>query len=278
MATIANALHYGQTILVGSESPNIDTQVLLCYVLNCQTTYLHTWPDKKLTQKQHAQFTDLITERKQGQPVAYLIGQRGFWSLDLKVTADTLIPRPDTELLVSLALNKLKSTMTVADLGTGTGAIALSLAVENTNATIMAMDYSKPALDVARQNARNNHINNVFFWQGSWLNAIANNSLDMIISNPPYIEQNDPHLSQGDVRFEPLTALESGVDGLDDIRQIIQQEKTRLKTSGWLLLEHGYHQTEQIQQLFHDAEFVEITSHQDFGGNDRVTMASNGCR
>ena len=139
----------------------------------------------------------------------------------------------------------------------------------------MAMDYSKPALDVAKQNARNNHINNVSFWQGSWLNAIANNSLDMIVSNPPYIEQDDPHLSQGDVRFEPITALASGVDGLDDIRQIIQQAQQCLKPSAYLLIEHGNHQAEQVRQLFQDAGFDEIASHQDFGGNDRVTMASN---
>jgi len=270
--TIADALHYGQAVVTNSESPKVDAQVLLCHVLDCQTTYLHTWADRELTPQQRTQFIDLIAERQQGRPVAYLIGQRGFWSLDLKVTTDTLIPRPDTELLVSLALSKLKPNMNIVDLGTGTGAIALSLAIENRNTIIIAMDYSKPALDVAKQNAQSNNINNISFWQGSWLSAIANNSLDMIVSNPPYIEQDDPHLSQGDVRFEPITALASGVDGLDDIRQIIQQAQQCLKSSGWLLIEHGYHQADQVRLLFSEAEFTQIASHKDFGGNDRVTM------
>lgn len=261
-----------QCKLINSDSPEVDAQVLLCYTLRCQTIYLHTWPDKKLTEVQQAQYTQLITKREHGHPVAHLIGQRGFWSLDLKVTSDTLIPRPDTELLVTLALNKLKPNMLVADLGTGTGAIALSLAMENPNAEIIAMDYSKPALDVAQTNAQNNHINNITFWQGSWLMAIADNSLDMVVSNPPYIEQNDPHLSQGDVRFEPLSALASGLDGLDDIKLIIQQAKTRLKPSSWLMIEHGHDQAEQVQLLFNKSEFIDISSHQDFGGNDRVTI------
>lgn len=269
---ITKALDYGRNMLVNSESPEVDAQVLLCFILNCQTTYLHTWPEKELTTEQQRFYSQLIVKRDQGQPIAYLIGQRGFWNLDLKVTADTLIPRPDTELLVALALSKLKSDMLVADLGTGTGAIALSLAMENPNARIVAMDYSQPALAVAKQNSQRNHINNVSFWQGSWLDSIKDNSLDMIVSNPPYIEQSDPHLSQGDVRFEPISALTSGVDGLDDIKQIILQAKIKLRPSSWLIIEHGYDQSEQVQQLFYDAGFIEVQAHQDFGGNDRVTM------
>lgn len=270
--TIDEALQYGYLALANSESPEIDSQVLLCHIVDCQTTYLHTWPDKFLTETQQESFKQLIIQRQQGQPIAYLIGQRGFWTLDLKVTTDTLIPRPDTELLVSLALAKLKPDMRVVDLGTGTGAVALSLAVENPTITIVAMDCFRPALDVAMRNAESNNINNIVFWQGSWLTAIAENSLDMVLSNPPYIENNDPHLSQGDVRFEPMSALISGTDGLDDIRQIIQQAQGCLKASGWLLIEHGYHQAQKIQQLFNDAEFIDVTTHQDFGGNDRVTM------
>ena len=270
--TIDEALQYGYLALANSESPEIDSQVLLCHILGCQTIYLHTWSDKFLTETQQENFKQLIIQRQQGQPIAYLIGQRGFWTLDLKVTTDTLIPRPDTELLVSLALAKLKPDMRVVDLGTGTGAVALSLAAENPTATLLAMDYSRPALDVAMCNAESNNINNIVFWQGSWLTAIAENSLDMVISNPPYIESNDPHLSQGDVRFEPMSALISGTDGLDDIRNIIKQAQYCLKSSGWLLIEHGYHQAQQIRQLFNNAEFIDVTTHQDFGGNDRVTM------
>jgi len=269
---IAEAIQYGRTVLVNSDSSDIDSQVLLCHCLKCQTTYLHTWPDKILTDIQRLEFTDLIKQRMDGKPIAHLIGQRGFWSLDLKVTADTLIPRPDTELLVTLALAKLRADMLVIDLGTGTGAIALSLASEQPKAKVLAMDFSLAALNVAKQNAYHHNLNNVIFWQGSWLSAIADNTLDMVVSNPPYIKVDDPHLSQGDVRFEPKSALVSGTDGLEDIRMIIEQAQRCLKLSGWLLVEHGYHQAQQVQQLFLDAGFTKISSHQDFGGNDRVVI------
>lgn len=269
---ITEAVQYGQLALTGGESPEIDCRVLLCHILDCQTSYLHAWSDKLLTDEQQAQWISLIEQRQQGLPVAYLTGQRGFWTLDLKVTADTLIPRPDTELLVSLALEKLKAQMCVADLGTGSGAIALSLASEQPNARIVAMDFSMAALVVAQDNAMINQLSNVSFWQGSWLAAAADNSFDMVVSNPPYIEANDVHLSQGDVRFEPISALASGIDGLDDIRQIVKESKRCLKSDGWLIVEHGYDQAGKIQQLFNVAGFRDVSSRQDFGGNDRVTM------
>jgi len=269
---IAEALRYGHVELLESDSPEIDSRVLLCYLLDCPTSYLYTWSDKLLTDAQHALWVALIQQRQYGHPVAYLIGQRGFWTLDLKVTADTLIPRPDTELLVSLALGKLKPAMRVADLGTGSGAIALSLASEQPAAEILAMDFSMAALLVARENASNHQLSNVSFWRGSWLAAIANKSLDMVVSNPPYIEASDVHLSQGDVRFEPLSALASGIDGLDDIRLIVKQAQRCLKSGGWLMVEHGYDQAEQVQHLFSAAGFNNVSSRQDFGGNDRVTI------
>lgn len=269
---IAGALKYGVAALTDTDSPEVDSDVLLCHTLNCATSYLHTWPDRALSNEQKSEFEQLISQRQTGRPVAHVIGQRGFWSLDLKVTPDTLIPRPDTELLVTLALEKLKPQMLVADLGTGTGAIALSLAQEEPTATLFAMDYSRKAIAVAKYNAVNNQLSNVSFWQGSWLNAITDNCLDMVISNPPYIEENDPHLLQGDVRFEPISALASGKDGLDDICDIIVQAKRCLKPSGWLLIEHGYHQAEQVKQLFSETGFVDVSSEQDYGGNDRVVM------
>ncbi|NOQ94200.1 MAG: peptide chain release factor N(5)-glutamine methyltransferase [Methylophaga sp.] len=269
---IADALNYGQTALTDSDSPSIDCQVLLCHSLECVTSYLHTWPEKELSNEQQQLFEQLIAQRQNGQPVAHLTGQRGFWTLDLKVTADTLIPRPDTELLVSLALEKLTPQMTIADLGTGSGAIALSLASEEANCTVFASDASPAALAVAKYNASNNQLNNVQFWQGSWLSAISVHCLDMIVSNPPYIEADDEHLSQGDVRFEPITALASGADGLDDIREIIVQAKHCLKPEGWLFIEHGYHQAKQVQELFFAAGFITISSHKDYGDNDRVTV------
>lgn len=269
---IAEALNYGQDQLRGGDSPEIDSRVLLCHLLECPSSYLHAWFDKLLTDDQQKQWITLIQQRQQGQPVAYLTGQRGFWTLDLKVTSHTLIPRPDTELLVSLALAKLKPAMRVVDLGTGSGAIALSLAIEQPAAQIVAMDFSMAALRVAQENAVHHQLSNVSFWQGSWLTAIADLSLDMVVSNPPYIKSDDIHLSQGDVRFEPLSALASGQDGLDDIRVIVQQARRCLKPQGWLMIEHGYDQAERVQQLFIDAGFNHVASHQDFGGNDRVTI------
>lgn len=272
---IAQALETACHALSDSESPDIDSQVLLCHILQCASSYLHTWPDKELSTEQSKQFEALIKQRQQGKPVAHLTGQRGFWSLDLKVTRDTLIPRPDTELLVSLALEKLSPNMTIADLGTGTGAIALSLASEQPSISVLATDASPRALNVAKYNAWNNQLTNVHFWQGSWLSAIADNSLDMVVSNPPYIEADDVHLTQGDVRFEPITALASGKDGLDDIRLIIKQAQHCLKPNGWLLIEHGFHQMKNVMNLFSDAGFTTISSHKDFGGNDRVVMGQH---
>ena len=269
---ISEAISFARHELIGTDSPEIDSQVLLCHCLSCETTFLHTWPDKELSSVQQRNFEQLIAQRQLGKPVAYLTGQRGFWSLDLKVTTDTLIPRPDTELLVSISLEKVDDYMLVADLGTGTGAIALSLAVEKPKATILAGDLSLSALTVAKENACNYHVDNVHFWQGSWLSAIADNSLDVIVSNPPYIEEEDPHLSQGDVRFEPISALSSGKDGLDDIRLIIKQAKCCLKENGWLLIEHGHHQAQQVQQLFKAVGFINVLSQQDLAGNDRVVM------
>jgi release factor glutamine methyltransferase len=269
---IAEALRYGYVELSNSDSPEIDNRVLLCYLLDCPTSYLHAWSDKLLTDEQHARWIALIQQRQQGYPVAYLMGKRGFWTLDLKVTVDTLIPRPDTELLVSLALEKLKPAMCVADLGTGSGAIALSLATEQPAAHIIAMDFSMAALLVAKENALNHQLSNVSFWRGSWLAAIADKSFHMVISNPPYIEASDIHLSQGDVRFEPMSALASGIDGLDDIRLIVKQAQRCLKPGGWLMVEHGYDQAVKVQLLFSEAGFSEVSSRQDFGGNDRVTM------
>lgn len=269
---ISQALTYGRNTLIESESPEIDAQVLLCHILSCQTTFLHSWAEKQLNQQQQDTFKQLIKQRQQGQPVAHITGQQGFWTLDLNVTADTLIPRPDTELLVELALSKLADKMTVADLGTGSGAIALSLAHEQPASRILAMDQSWPALDVAKKNAIHHKLNNVSFWQGQWLEAAADKTLDLVVSNPPYIQENDPHLSQGDVRFEPLAALVSGDDGLDDIRIIVRQAQCCLKLSGWLLVEHGHDQALHVQKLFQQAGFTNISSHQDFGGNDRVVM------
>lgn len=251
----------------------LDSEVLLCHVLQCTSTGLMTRPEQSVDPVQTQQFRQLIAQRKQGHPVAHLTGKRGFWTLDLQVTPATLIPRPDTELLVELTLSKLKSGMSIADLGTGSGAIALALASERQDVQVIATDISVQALITAKLNAFQNQLQQVSFIRGQWLAAFKAQSLDLIVSNPPYIEDTDPHLGQGDLRFEPRTALASGADGLDDLRVIVSQAAQVLRPGGWLLTEHGYLQSAAVQALFASSGFIEISAHQDFGGRDRVVMA-----
>lgn len=274
--TLAEAQAFGRAELAESDSPDVDVQILLCFVLECSPVRLMTASEASLTEPQWQQFSALIERRKQGEPVAHIIGRRGFWSLDLAVDASTLIPRPDTELLVSLALPKLQPGMRIVDLGTGTGAIALSLAAEKPDILVMATDLQLAALKLAERNRLSHELNNVYLVQMTWLGGFQSRVFDLIVSNPPYIESADPHLAQGDVRFEPLTALVSGEDGLDDIRQIVSQARRCLKPGGWLLVEHGYDQSERVQTLFAEAGFEQITAHQDFGGQDRAVMGQLG--
>ncbi len=270
--TVHEARAYGRAELHDSVSPDVDVQVLLCHVLESTPARLLTAPEAELSEAQWESFAALIARRKQGEPVAHLTGSRGFWTLDLAVDTSTLIPRPDTELLVSLSLPKLKSGMRAVDLGTGSGAIALSLAAEKPDVFFIATDAVFAALKLARKNAQSHRISNVQFMQMSWLTGFKPGSFDLIVSNPPYIETADPHLSQGDVRFEPRTALVSGEDGLEDIRQIISQARVCLKYGGWLLVEHGFDQSARVRQLFADAGFDQISAHRDFGEQDRAVM------
>jgi release factor glutamine methyltransferase len=270
--TLGEAQAFGRAELAGTDSPDIDVQILLCFVLECSPVRLMTATEATLTEAQWQTFSQLIERRKQGEPVAHLTGSRGFWSLDLAVDASTLIPRPDTELLVSLALAKLKPGMCVADLGTGTGAIALSLAAERPDIHVIATDLQADALTLAERNRQRHELENVSLIRMAWLGGFQSQVFDLIVSNPPYIEVSDPHLSQGDVRFEPLSALVSGEDGLDDIRQIVTQARRCLKPDGWLLVEHGYDQSQRVQALFVEAGFEQVSAHQDFGGQDRAVM------
>lgn len=270
--TLGEAQAFGRAELAGTDSPEIDVQILLCFVLECSPVRLMTATEAMLTEAQWQTFSQLIERRKQGEPVAHLTGSRGFWSLDLAVDASTLIPRPDTELLVSLALAKLKPGMSVADLGTGTGAIALSLAAERPDIHVIATDLQADALTLAERNRQRHELENVSLIRMAWLGGFQSQVFDLIVSNPPYIEVSDPHLSQGDVRFEPLSALVSGEDGLDDIRQIVSQARRCLKPDGWLLVEHGYDQSQRVQALFVEAGFEQVSAHQDFGGQDRAVM------
>ena len=272
--TVQAVLHTAiQALHATSESPRADAEILLAHCLNKSRTWLFTWADKALENGVVTAFHDLLAERLRGVPIAHLIGYREFWTLNLKVTPATLIPRPETELLVETALALLPTTpQSILDLGTGTGAIALSLASERLDCCVTACDFSAAALAVAQENAQSNGITNVTFVQSDWFTAIPAQRFAMIVSNPPYIETDDPHLQQGDVRFEPLSALAAGQDGLDDIRQIIHRAPDWLANNGWLLLEHGYNQGQAVTALLQERGFQAVRCLRDLAGNERVSL------
>lgn len=272
MASIADLLRESASKLP-SETARIDVEWLLGFLLQKNSAWLFAHGSDEFPEALQAPFRRLLERRLQGEPVAHIIGSRGFWKQDLIVTADTLIPRPETELLVECALSKYSRDKAchVLDLGTGSGAIALALAGEFKNVRVLAVDKSAAALEVARANARRNHLA-VEFVESDWFSAIENEKFDLIVSNPPYIPQNDPHLSQGDVRFEPRSALASGADGLEDIRRIVSQAATYCRPDAWLMIEHGYDQGEAIRALFSDAGFAGVETAKDLEQRDRVTL------
>lgn len=256
-----------------SDSARLDAELLLCDVLSCNRTYLFTWPDKTLSDEYLAAFDALVARRVKGEPIAHILGFRQFWTLDLAVTPDTLIPRPDTELLVELALDLLpESPKTVLDLGTGTGAIGLSIASERVDWQVFLLDRFIGAAKLAERNRQAHKINNASILCASWADTIAVESVDMIVSNPPYIDQNDPHLAQGDVRFEPHTALVADNNGLADIETITEQAKSCLKVGGVLLFEHGFEQAETVQAILRSNGFERVVSHKDLAGQPRATL------
>ena len=250
-----------------------EAEQLLAHALGRDRAWLFAHAIDELEAGQVAAFEALLARRIAGEPVAYLTGRRSFWTLELEVNADTLIPRPETELLVELALARLPDAekINVADLGTGSGAIALSLAQERPRAWVIATDASAGALAVAKRNALAHGIGNVEFRQGSWFAPLSGERFDLIASNPPYIAVDDPHLQQGDLRFEPATALSSGSDGLEDIRDIVAHAGEHLVAGGWLLLEHGYDQAEAVHALLVAHGFVQVQSRNDLAGIARCT-------
>ena len=255
----------------------LEAEVLLSHVLKVARSYLYSHPEKVLTAYEEQSFKELIARREQGEPIPYLTGHQEFWSLDFHVTKDTLIPRPDTELLVETLLSLFPNEKKIiADLGTGSGAIALSLAHARPAWEIYATDQSEAALTVAKQNAEKLKIKNCEFHQGHWCDALPDLKFDAIVSNPPYIAENDPHLIQGGLPFEPKGALVSGVDGLDALAEIILQAKIKLKSGGYLLLEHGYQQAEPVQTLFQKAGYQTVSSHRDLAGILRATSGFLG--
>lgn len=259
--------------LTDSDSAVLDTELLLSHALDVSRTYLKTWPDRQPDTDQVTTFTALFQRRLRGEPIAYILGHQGFWSLDLKVSEHTLIPRPETELLVETALElQLPPQSSVLDLGTGTGAIALALACERNDWNITALDFQPQAVALAEENRAAHKLDNVQIVQSNWFAALPAVKFDLIVSNPPYIENNDPHLSQGDVRFEPASALVSGAEGLDDLILLIGQSVAFLKPNGWLLVEHGYDQGPGVRALFTEAGFSAIETRNDYNQMDRITF------
>ena len=256
-----------------SDTSRLDCELLLCYLLDVDRTYLKTWPDRELSETIEEQFQQLLQRRIIGEPVAYLIGTQGFWTLDLKVSADTLIPRPETELLVEAALElELPQQAKVLDLGTGTGAIALALATEQSRWQVSAVDLMPGAVQLAKENCQRCQLENVEIFQSHWFADIAPQSFDLIVSNPPYIETDDAHLTQGDVRFEPASALVSGPQGLDDLRLLVAQSVNYLIDCGWLMVEHGYQQGPAVRDLFEQAGFALVETRVDLNNLERITL------
>ncbi|KRG67172.1 SAM-dependent methyltransferase [Stenotrophomonas terrae] len=270
---VAELLREAAARLPGEDARH-EAEQLLIHVLGVERAWLFAHATDVVDADSRERFEVLLARRAEGHPLAYLTGRRGFWTLDLQVNTATLIPRPETELLVEQALARLPADemLRVADMGTGSGAIALSIASERPLATVMATDVLGPALAVAVKNAQAHGLENVWFRRGHWYAALGADRFDMIVSNPPYIAAGDPHLVQGDLRFEPPPALASGADGLDAIREIVAGAHEHLVPGGWLLMEHGWDQGPAIRALLEQAGFVEAQTVQDLEQRDRVTL------
>lgn len=272
-SSVRELLEHATRQLVASDSATLDAQLLLAEVLGKSRTWLHAWPDAEPGAEVVARFAALLARRVAGEPVAYILGHREFWSLELEVGPAVLIPRPETELLVEIALElSVAAQARVADLGTGSGAVALALARERRDWELYATDLSAAALDVARRNAARLGFANIGFLLGNWCEPLPELPFDIVLSNPPYIAESDAHLRQGDLRFEPRSALVAGEGGLQDIRQLAVQAVTRLRTGGWLLVEHGWEQGPAVRQLLQGAGYTDIATRRDAGGQERVTL------
>jgi release factor glutamine methyltransferase len=270
MPCVAQLLAEGAELV--SDEARRDAEVLLCAALDKPRSYLFAWPEADVPSGAVSRYRDWLARRAAGAPIAYLLGQREFWSLPLTVTEATLIPRPDTELLIEQALAlELPETVAVADLGTGSGAIALALASERQLWDISAVERSAAALEVARANGERLGLSHIQWLAGSWFEPLAGRRFALIVSNPPYLAEDDPHLQAGDLRFEPRSALASGADGLEDIRRIIGAAPDYLEDGAWLLLEHGYQQGAAVRALLAARGFEQVGSQCDLAGHERVS-------
>ena len=277
MTIIASLLRNAE--LPDSPTARLDAELLLAAALGKPRSFLHTWPERIVSTEAAQTFTEYLKRRLTGEPVAYILGQQGFWKLDLDVAPHTLIPRPETEMLVEAALELVPgfATVSLLDLGTGSGAIALALASERPVWTVTAVDRVPEAVALAERNRKRLHLDNVTVLESQWFSALEGQRFDLIISNPPYIASSDPHLAEGDVRFEPSSALVAGTDGLDDLRQIVAQAPQHLNSDGWLLLEHGYDQGAAVRDLLVQNGFERVKTRRDLGDHERITFGHLPC-
>lgn len=271
LSTIASSSTLGALLKSAPLSP-LENRILIAYALQLTRVQLITQSERIISANEAHQLSALFARRLAGEPIAYIVGIREFYGLDFEVTPDVLIPRPETELLVELVLSHLQiPDSTILDMGTGSGAIAVTVAVESPHTNVTALDASKTALTVAMRNAQRHQQERIQFLHSDWFSAVAEQRFDIIVSNPPYIEQHDHHLSEGDVRFEPIDALTDHADGLSDLRQIIQHAPAHLTSSGWLFLEHGYDQSVSVRTLLQQAGFTQVQSWRDLAGIERVS-------
>lgn len=272
MTTIGDLLARATELAPVSPSPRLDVEVLLCHCLGCDRSRLFARPEQAVEADALRSFEALLARRRQGEPIAHLTGEREFWSLALKVTPDTLIPRPDTELLVEAALARWPAARArVLDLGTGTGAIALALAAERPGWTLVAVDSNPGAVALARENAARHGLGRVRIRVSDWFQAVEG-PFDLIVANPPYIAAHDHHLGQGDVHFEPASALVSGDGGLDDLAHIIGAGMDHLASAGLLMVEHGADQGDAVRRLFTETGYRGVETLRDLAGLERVTL------
>jgi release factor glutamine methyltransferase len=277
MTTVTELLQKAEQSINCSDSARLDAEILFCDVMQFDRARIYSHPEQIVPDDKSALFQSLIEQRQQGRPIAHLTGKKEFWSLEFAINEDTLIPRPETELLVETALQMIPddTTFNILDLGTGSGAIAIAIASERPDCKIVATDINTNALAMAKKNSEIHQLENIQFYLSDWYQNIPLQSFDLIVSNPPYIKQDDEHLSHGDIRFEPELALVSGADGMQSINMILENAKRYLASDAYLLIEHGYNQRSLVQEAFLKNAFKQLKTFQDLSGQDRMTMGNN---